>query len=54
MPITEMATMANSRANLGMWAVVLDNHTIAPPTYDIRKSYFQRLFCAYVYKVAPT
>ncbi|MEE0887697.1 MAG: hypothetical protein U0L97_00605 [Candidatus Saccharimonadaceae bacterium] len=54
MPIAEMATATNSRANLGMWAAVPDNFTIAPPTYDIKKSHFQQLFCAYFYKVAPT
>ena len=54
MPIAEMATMTSGRANLGMWAAVPDNFTIAPPTYDIKKSHFQQLFCAYFYKVAPT
>jgi len=53
-PIAEMATMANGRANLGMWAAVPDSWTITPPAYDIKKSHLQQLFCAYFYKVAPT
>ncbi len=53
MPINEMATAVNSRANLGLWAIVPDNWT-TPPAHHIEKSQLKKLFVAYLYKVAPT